>query len=624
MVRVVVGFVRSELRVGQGLGVVMYISGITIKNYGPIEDLDIEMPFDDGRPKPLVLVGQNGAGKSLLLANIVNALVAGRQTVFDDSDVESGKVYKYRMASYVLSGKSFSYGAVRFQSGAKVEELQLVNEKSALEELDDSCTGLEIFNVMQPDQTSVFASTFAQYPTTAPALFQKQCCLYFPVHRNEEPAWLNVENATKRAGFLKLKNILRFSNRDFIVSSPLGTNRDWLLDLLLDKYLYEPVVRSVPIGNPLGAGVVNIFEGYRGESTNVYEAILKLVQIILRQGDNVRLGVGRRKNRQISIMKDEVTWVPNLFQLSTGEMQLFNLFLTIVRDFDLSEGAMTGMADIAGVVIIDEIDTHLHTSHQINVLPELIASFPKVQFIITTHSPLFLIGLQRQLGVDGFSALQMPTGMPVSMEGFSEFGEAYEAFLQTERHKAEIKKSIDEFHGPVLYVEGDYDIRYLTKAADLLGWNYLLERLSIRDGGGSGNLDKIWRTYDNPTSAALPQKLILLYDCDTRKPDGERGQIYKRTMPVQADNPIAIGIENLFPEETILSLEQSNPQFIDLQAATTKRIRSDTVEVPCVRSVNKDEKGNMCNWLCENGSAQDFVCFNRVFEAIAGVIDMEG
>ena len=320
-------------------------------------------------------------------------------------------------------------------------------------------------------------------------------------------------------------------------------------------------------------------------------------------------------------MKDEKTWIPNLFQLSTGEMQLLNLFLTIIRDFDLTDATSKDMSDIKGIIVIDEIDTHLHTSHQINILPELIASFPKVQFIITTHSPLFLIGLQRKLGDDGFSALQMPTGLPVSLEEFSEFGEAYEAFAKTERHKTEIKNSIEEFQRPILYVEGDYDIRYLSRAAKLLNHEELLKRVSIKDGDGSGNLDKIWRAYDNPTSAALPQKLILLYDCDTRKPDTERGQIYKRTMAIQTENPIAIGIENLFPAATILELERTNPQFIDFQAESTKRVRNDTITIPAVRSVNKDEKGNMCDWLCEHGTAEDFLNFNPVFETIARIID---
>ncbi|WP_219061973.1 hypothetical protein [Pseudomonas sp. UMAB-08] len=110
----------------------MYISSITIKNYGPIENINISLPFEGERPKPLVLVGQNGTGKSLMLANIVNSLVSGRQIVFDDNEVEAGRVYKYRMPSYITSGKNFSYSCITFQSGAKVEELQLSGTKEQL------------------------------------------------------------------------------------------------------------------------------------------------------------------------------------------------------------------------------------------------------------------------------------------------------------------------------------------------------------------------------------------------------------------------------------------------------------------------------------------------------------
>lgn len=40
-----------------------------------------------------------------------------------------------------------------------------------------------------------------------------------------------------------------------------------------------------------------------------------------------------------------------------------------------------------GVVIIDEIDQHLHPKWQKNILKNLMTIFPKVQFIVTTHSP---------------------------------------------------------------------------------------------------------------------------------------------------------------------------------------------------------------------------------------------
>ena len=175
-------------------------------------------------------------------------------------------------------------------------------------------------------------------------------------------------------------------------------------------------------------------------------------------------------------MKDEKIWVPNLFQLSTGEVQLINLFLSIVRDYDLSDGELNNLSDIRGIVIIDEIDSHLHTIHQKEVLPKLIKSFPNVQFIITTHAPQFLLGMDDEFGSDGFEIINMPDGDKVSASDFSEFVAAYEAFRQTAKHRAEIKAEIEQHSNPVVFVEGDYDIRYLNKAADLLGMRELLDK----------------------------------------------------------------------------------------------------------------------------------------------------
>jgi hypothetical protein len=43
--------------------------------------------------------------------------------------------------------------------------------------------------------------------------------------------------------------------------------------------------------------------------------------------------------------------------------------------------------DVPGIVLIDEVETHLHIEMQKKALPFLTAFFPKIQFIVTTHSP---------------------------------------------------------------------------------------------------------------------------------------------------------------------------------------------------------------------------------------------
>lgn len=53
---------------------------------------------------------------------------------------------------------------------------------------------------------------------------------------------------------------------------------------------------------------------------------------------------------------------------------------------DAAEGKL--LADLAGLVLVDEIDLHLHPEWQRNVVPTIAKAFPKLQFVFTTHSPL--------------------------------------------------------------------------------------------------------------------------------------------------------------------------------------------------------------------------------------------
>ena len=47
-----------------------------------------------------------------------------------------------------------------------------------------------------------------------------------------------------------------------------------------------------------------------------------------------------------------------------------------------------------GIVLIDEIETHLHLEMQRNILGLLTTLFPNIQFIVTTHSPFILNSLK--------------------------------------------------------------------------------------------------------------------------------------------------------------------------------------------------------------------------------------
>lgn len=55
----------------------MVLRNISIKNYGPIDDLSYTFRFDEtGKPIPLVLIGKNGCGKTLLLLTTTLVLIS--------------------------------------------------------------------------------------------------------------------------------------------------------------------------------------------------------------------------------------------------------------------------------------------------------------------------------------------------------------------------------------------------------------------------------------------------------------------------------------------------------------------------------------------------------------------
>ena len=77
-------------------------------------------------------------------------------------------------------------------------------------------------------------------------------------------------------------------------------------------------------------------------------------------------------------------------QLSDGEKCTIALFGDLARRMTLANPALPNPLEGQGVVLIDELDLHMHTLWQRKVMQVLRKTFPNIQFIITTHSPQIL------------------------------------------------------------------------------------------------------------------------------------------------------------------------------------------------------------------------------------------
>ncbi|MEY3443928.1 MAG: hypothetical protein RLZZ519_2209 [Bacteroidota bacterium] len=78
--------------------------------------------------------------------------------------------------------------------------------------------------------------------------------------------------------------------------------------------------------------------------------------------------------------------------LSDGQRNFFWLFLEIAwRCYMLNPYlGESAASETNGIVMIDEVDLHLHPEWQQKVLGMLTKAFPKIQFVVTTHSPIVL------------------------------------------------------------------------------------------------------------------------------------------------------------------------------------------------------------------------------------------
>lgn len=108
----------------------------------------------------------------------------------------------------------------------------------------------------------------------------------------------------------------------------------------------------------------------------------------------LRYDIGRGEMRVTFPDGREVGW----WQLSDG----FHIFMGLVADIarraimlndHLGPGAVE---QVEGVVLIDEVDLHLHPRWQVEVLGGLRRAFPKLQFVVTTHSALVLSGAENR------------------------------------------------------------------------------------------------------------------------------------------------------------------------------------------------------------------------------------
>jgi len=78
--------------------------------------------------------------------------------------------------------------------------------------------------------------------------------------------------------------------------------------------------------------------------------------------------------------------------LPSGTKNFAALILDLLIRFAEQQEGVSDISDYVGTVLIDEIDLHLHPKMQKEIIVQLSETFPNIQFIVTTHSPIPMLG----------------------------------------------------------------------------------------------------------------------------------------------------------------------------------------------------------------------------------------
>lgn len=99
-------------------------------------------------------------------------------------------------------------------------------------------------------------------------------------------------------------------------------------------------------------------------------------------------------------------------QFSSGEKHILSLTADLARRLTIANPYAEYPLHGNGIVLIDEIDLHLHPRWQRSILPKLMEIFPNIQWVVTTHSALVLQTIEQ----DKASVLIIENGQIVDRE----------------------------------------------------------------------------------------------------------------------------------------------------------------------------------------------------------------
>ena len=217
----------------------------------------------------------------------------------------------------------------------------------------------------------------------------------------------NILNLKTIEGFGHKDEMLRFMNGVYPLISFQRFDREWKIkpgdngnQITVD---FGEVIRESGYENCLsGIGYEDVIQKWclkmalmefeRKSEIREFKLFQRIVELFIQYLEDNDRDIKVYYSSEIGglIYDDGVSRMP-LYDLSTGYRAVLSMIMELAyRAVVLNPQMPEDLQGIRGIVLIDEIDAHLHPKWQWRILDALKATFPHVQFIVATHSPMII------------------------------------------------------------------------------------------------------------------------------------------------------------------------------------------------------------------------------------------
>lgn len=360
-----------------------YITEICIDKLRHLSNIDI--PLNSEQRQHLIITGKNGSGKTSLLMALQKYLQAINDKAFMD-------IVERRIPVLSMIEKSLN------KAETETEKYELKKHKEhTLNIIKQYADGIRLsFNNSEHLETLYEQGDYI----TA----------FFPANRKTQlMRFQGVEDIKLRSAYE-------------IYSEP---------GQLLLKYMVHLKTQQAYARNEGDMVTVDRIQGW-------FDRFVKALRVLL-DNDTIDL---EYDYKEYNFKIHENGRIPvGLETLSDGYSSVIQIASDLILRMDKNWllGDEISQYDIEGIVLIDEIETHLHIALQKKIMPFLTEFFPRIQFIVTTHSPYILNSLSNAKVYDLENCIELEDLSAYSTDALAE------GYFGADEYSDQLKEKINRY-----------------------------------------------------------------------------------------------------------------------------------------------------------------------------------